>query len=247
MPWAAKLLNFGYNKEVLTMAVITISRDLGSGGFDIAQQVAKNLGYEFVDKSTADGIFRQYGLTKFDDLYNSALGILDLVNADNLLIVSMLNEILEAVARRGKIVILGRAGFAVLGGYADVLNVRIQAPFSERVKRVMAREGLTDPQSTEERVREDDNVHRKYVQMFYNKHWDEPSNFDLVIDTSSLSSDMAVNQIVEAARVLDQKTPGKDAVTTATIEVDPVLADAAAKVIAYPLPDLPAQTPSDEN
>jgi cytidylate kinase len=229
------------------MAVITISRELGSGGFEIARQVAKNLGYEFVDKSTADGIFRQYGLTKFDDLYNSTLGILDLVNADNLLIISMLNEILEAVARRGNIVILGRAGFAVLGDYADVLNVRIQAPFSERVKRVMAREGLTDPQATEERVREDDNVHRKYVEMFYNKHWDEPSNFDLVIDTGSLSSEMAVNQIVDTARALDKKIPEKDAVSIATIEVDPVLADAADKVIAYPLPDLPTQTRSGEN
>jgi cytidylate kinase len=144
-------------------------------------------------------------------------------------------------------VILGRAGFAVLGDYADVLNVRIQAPFSERVKRVMAREGLTDPQATEERVREDDNVHRKYVEMFYNKHWDEPSNFDLVIDTGSLSSEMAVNQIVDTARALDQKIPEKDAVSTATIEVDPVLADAADKVIAYPLPDLPTQTRSGEN
>ena len=190
-------------------------------------------------RRTTDGIFRQYGLTKFDDLYSSAPSILDLLNADNLLLVSMANEILEAVAQRGNVVILGRAGFAVLGDYADVLNVRIQAPFSERVQRVMAREGLTDLQAAEERVQEDDKVHRKYVQRFYNKQWDEPSNFDLVLDTGSLSSDMAVKQIVEAARALEQKAPGKDAVTTATIEVDPVLADAVAKVIAYPLPALP--------
>ena len=108
-----------------------------------------------------------------------------------------------------------------------MLNVRIQAPFSERVQRVMAREGLTDLQAAEERVSEDDNVHRLYVQRFYNKHWDEPSNFDLVLDTGSLSSDVAVQQIVEAARALEQKAPEKDAITTATIEVDPVLADAS--------------------
>jgi cytidylate kinase len=201
--------------------------------------VANSLGYEFVDKRTADGIFRQYGLTKFDDLYSSAPSFLDLINADNLLLVAMANEILEAVAKRGNVVILGRAGFAVLGGYADVLNVRIQAPFSERVQRVMAREGLTDLQAAEERVREDDNVHRKYVQRFYNKQWDDPSNFGLDLDTGSLSSDMAVQRIVEAARALEQKAPGKDAATTAKIEVDPVLADAVAKVIAYPLPALP--------
>ena len=221
------------------MAVITISRELGSGGSDIAQQVAKTLGYEFVDKRTADVIFRQYGLTKFDDLYSSAPSFLDLINADNLLLVSMSNEILEAVAKRGNVVILGRAGFAVLADYADVLHVRIQAPFSERVQRVMIREGLTDLQAAEDRVNEDDSMHRKYVQRFYNKQWDEPSNFGLVLDTSSLPTDAAVQQIVEAAKALEQQAPGTDAVTTAKIKVDPVLADAVAKVIADPLPALP--------
>jgi cytidylate kinase len=220
------------------MAVITISRELGSGGFDIALRVAKTLGYEFVDKRTADGIFRQYGLTKFDDLYSSAPGFLDLINADNLLLVSMANEILEAVAKRGNVVILGRAGFAVLAGYADVLHVRLQAPFSERVQRVMVRERLGDLQAAEERVREDDDMHRKYVHRFYNKQWDEPSNFALVLDTGSLSGDMAVQRIVEAAKALDQKAPGRDAVTTAKLKVDPVLVDAVAKVIADPLPGL---------
>lgn len=221
------------------MAVITISRELGSGGLDIAQQVAKTLGYEFADKRTADGIFRQYGLTKFDDLYSSVPNFLDLINADNLLLVSMANEILEAVAKRGNVVILGRAGFAVLADYADVLHVRIQAAFSERVQRVMVREGLTDLQAAEERVRADDSMHEKYVQRFYDKQWDAPSNFALALDTGSLSSDMAVQRIVEAVKELEQKAPGKDAVTTAKIEVDPVLADAAAKVMADPLPALP--------
>ena len=89
------------------MAVITISREFGSGGLDIGQRVAKRLGYDFVDKRMVDGVFRQYGLTKFDDLYTSAPGILDLINYDNLLMVSMLNEIIGAVAKRGNVVILG--------------------------------------------------------------------------------------------------------------------------------------------
>lgn len=69
--------------------------------------------------------------------------------------------------------------------------------------------------------------------------WRKPPNFDLVLDTGSLSSDMAVKKIVEAARALEQEAPDKDAATTAQIEVDPVLADAVAKVIAYPLTALP--------
>jgi cytidylate kinase len=217
------------------MAVITISRALGSGGHDIAQRVAKTLGYAFVDKRTTDDIFRQYGLTKFDALYESAPSFLDLINADNLLLVSMANEIVEAVAQRGNVVILGRAGFVVLRDLADVLHVFIQAPLSERARRVMASEGLPDLQAAEDRVSEDDHIHSTYVQRFYNKQWDEPSHFDLNLDTGSLSSDMAVQQIVEAANALEQKVQGADVVTTAKIKVDPVLADAVAKVMAAPL------------
>ncbi len=218
------------------MAVITVSRDLGSGGLDIASQVAKTLGDELVDKRTAETIFRQYGMTRFDEVYDSAPNLLDLVNANNLLIVSMLNEIVQAVAKRGNVVILGRAGFAVLAGYADVLHVRVQAPFDVRVQRVMDREGLSDRQAAEARVREDDEVHQKYVKFFYNKDWDAASNFDLVLDSSTLTTDAIVKQIVDAAKALDQQAPPKDAPTTASIEVDPVLADAVDKAIAYPLP-----------
>ena len=221
------------------MAVITISREFGSGGLDIGQRVAKRLGYDFVDKRMIDGVFRQYGLTKFDDLYTSAPGILDLINYDNLLMVSMLNEIIEAVAKRGNVVILGRGGFAVLHDYADVLNVRLQAPFSIRAQRIMAREGLPDVQAAEERVREDDMVHSKFVQMFYGQRWDDESQFGLIINTGSLAPELAANQIVEAVRALEQKGYPADATTTAKIKVDPVLVDAISKVIAYPLPELP--------
>jgi cytidylate kinase len=218
------------------MAVITISNELGSGGVDIGQRVAQSLGYVFVDKHASDRVFRQYGLTKFNQVYSTAPSILDLLNSDNLLIVSMLNEILEALAQHGNIVILGRAGFAVLGQYAGVLSVHIKAALPDRVQRVMAREGLTDAAAVEEQVRDDDNLHRKFVQRFYNRQWDDPAGFGLMLNTSALAADTVVKQIVDAARALEQQPLSKDAVTTATIKVDPVLADAVAEVLAYPTP-----------
>lgn len=221
------------------MAVITVSREMGSGGADIARQVAQTLGYDFVDKNTIDGIFRQYGLTNFDDLYTSTPGILDLLQQDNLLIISMLNETLEALARRGKVVILGRGGFAILGHLADVLDVRIEAPVAVRAQRVMARENLTSMAEAEARIAQDDHMRRRFVQMFYNRPWDDKSAFDLVLDTGSVSLETAVQQIIGAVRALEQKPFGSDAVTTVSLTVDPVLADAVAKVLAYPLAPLP--------
>jgi cytidylate kinase len=150
----------------------------------------------------------------------------------------MLNETMEALAQRGNVVILGRGGFASLSGYADVLNVRIQAPFAARVQRVMAQGNLTNQAQAEEQVREDDKARQKFIQMFYNKQWDAETHFNLVIDTATVTIDMAVNWIIEAAEGLAQKEFGSEAKTTQKVDVDPVLLDAIEEAIQNPLPTM---------
>lgn len=220
------------------MTTITISREFGSGGAEIARQVAHRLGYDLVDKRTIEGIFRQYGLTKFNDLYTSAPSFWDLTSATNLLIVSMLNETMEALAQRGNVVILGRGGFASLSDYADVLNVRIRASFAARVQQALARGKLADRAQAEEEVREDDRARQKFIQMFYNKQWDTETHFNLVIDTTTVTTEMAVKWIIEAAEGLAQKEFGPEAKTTQTVDVDPVLLDAIVEAIQHPLPTM---------
>lgn len=221
------------------MAVITISRELGSEGKAIGQRVADELNYRLVDRSTMEGVFRQYGLTKFDDLTTSVPNLWDIINADNLLIVAMLNEIVEALATIGNVVILGRGGFAVLNEYEDVLTVRVQAPLPVRAQRIMDRRKLATLHEAEEIIKQDDMTRGKFVQMFYAKRWDQETHFDLVVDTGTLSSDMAVNWIIEAARSLEEKGFAKDAITTSKIEVDSVLMDAVTEAMEHPLPPLP--------
>src|SRR4051812_47192771 len=184
------------------MKTIAISRLIGSEAVTIARRVTEASEYTLVNKSVLEGIFRQYGLTKFDELYTSPPNIWDLANAKNLFIVSMLNDTMEALAHRGDMLILGRGGNAALSKYADVLNVRLQAPFSVRVERVMARENLPNRLRAEQRVKADDTARQKFVSMFYNQAWDNESNFDLVIDTNTISTEMATGWIIEAASAL---------------------------------------------
>jgi cytidylate kinase len=220
------------------MTTVTISREFGSEGAKIAKQVAEILDYSLVDKRILEGVFRRYGLTKFGDLYESTPSFWDLANANNLLIVSMLNETMEALAHRGRMVILGRGGFASLNEYVDVLNVRIQAPFPDRVERVMAREKISDRRQAEERVRKDDKARQRFIKMFYNKEWDVETYFNLVIDTSTVSTEMAVEWIIDAARALEQKQFARDALMAQQAEVDSVLLDAIEEAFQNPLPPL---------
>jgi cytidylate kinase len=214
------------------MGVITVSSEPGSGGVEIAGGVAKLLGIEVVDELVCDRILRQYGLTKFKELYESAPSLLDLVRFENLTIISMYNEILEALARRGEVVILSRVGFAVLGAYADALSVHVVAPVARRVQLIMASERITDTAAAEERLREDDSAHRKFVQRFYNRHSDEPAGYGLTIDTGSTSVVDAVRQVAEAASTAARQAALPGAVTTGSLEIDPVLASAVEEVLA---------------
>lgn len=204
------------------MAVITISRELGSGGTDISKQVAQALSYKLVDKEFIEAILRQYGMTEFEKLYQSTASIWARYDSANMQLVKMLNKTILAIAQRDRAVILGRGGFAILHEYANVLNVRIQAPLADRVQFVMQNESMQDYHAAEEYVKENDRVRDTFVQAFYGIKWENARYFNLVIDTSQIPRATAVNWIIEAAHSIDQLriTAGKN---TREIEVDVVL------------------------
>jgi cytidylate kinase len=214
------------------MRTISISRLIGSDAGEIARRVAEQLQYDLVDKQVLDGVFRLYGLTKFGNLYTSPPNFWELANARNLLIVSMLNDTMEALAHRGRAVILGRGGFASLNKYADVLHVRLQAPFPIRVERVMARESLSDRSQAEELVEAEDKARQKFVASFYHKNWDAGSDFDLVIDTSLIPIPTATDWIVQALRGLEQRKTSAKAIEARQAKVEPALLDAIDKALA---------------
>lgn len=205
------------------MNTIAISRLVGSDAGKIAKQVAASLGYDLVDKSILQGTLQQYGLTRFGELYTSPPNLWDLANSKNLEIVSMLNDTMQALAYRGRTVILARGGYVTLGKYADVLNVRLHAPFDVRVDRVMAREGFMNRSEAETRVAADDKARVKFVERFYGQKWHDESDFDLVLNTDLITPQTAETWITEALRMLEEKTPRADAQLGKKIKVDPLL------------------------
>lgn len=93
----------------------------------------------------------------------------------------------------------------------------------------MQREKVTRDEA-EAIVKRGDEVRATFVKSFYNIQWDFCNTFDLLIDTSKVPPEMAVNWLVNAARELEGKGRGKDP-TTASIQVDPVLAAAVSKAL----------------
>ena len=97
--------------------------------------------------------------------------------------------------------ILGRSGFEVLRGYADVFHVRVQAPFSIRVGRVMEQQNLTFEEA-EEMVKSKEKVRLAFVDEFYNVPGDRSRPFDLIVNTEKVSPNLATSWVIRRSERL---------------------------------------------
>lgn len=210
------------------MAVITISREFGSGGADIAHQVAKALGYHHAGQELIGKVLAQYGIVEFDQEYDATLSFWERFDARRAerreVMQDMLHRVVLALAQHGNVVIVGRGSFAALADFADVLNVRIQAPLAQRARRVMAQKGLATVEEATAAVQEADKVRTAFIESVYSVRWDDARAFDLVIDTSKVAAQLACAWLVEAAQALRQRPQG-DQPSAVAIAVDSVLAE----------------------
>lgn len=211
-------------KGVDAMRVVTISREFGSGGDLLAEQVAAALGYHLVDKAFISAVLNQYGLVEFDSEYEKRPGIWERLSVDHAerrdVMARMLDRVVRSVARHGDVVILGRSSYAILADLADVLHIRLQAPLHERAKRIAAQQNL-NPDAATTLVLENDRVRTAFVESFYRVPWSAASAFDLAINSAVVPIDTATSWVVELARSVESK-PGA-ARTSLQLEEDQVM------------------------
>jgi cytidylate kinase len=139
----------------------------------------------------------------------------------------MLSRVTRAIARHGNSMILGRGSFAVLYGFADVLNVRIKAPFEFRVNRMMVENAVTEHSQAEAMVHEGDKVRSTFVHSMYGVHWDALASFDIVADIGKIAPDAAAAFIIAAARALEKHIP--EGPRASDIAADRILDETVAK------------------
>lgn len=125
------------------MAVLTISRQEGSLGDEIAEGLSNRLSYSLIDKhkihDMAMGFKGDYS-TEMDVLTNeSKPGFFDFLFHQRSVYGHMIASMIYDSAGKDKHIIVGRGGQFLLHGKAHVINARFVAPFDLRVERVMAR------------------------------------------------------------------------------------------------------------
>lgn len=183
------------------MAAITISRELGSLGTLIAEEVGRRLGFAVVQREVINRAAQKAGvpemaLVVIDDL--GLLGVRPSRQAQRAYL-GAVAHVMHELAEQGNVVIVGRAGQVILAGRPDVLHVRVCAPIAVRAERIARRHGVSLEQARAQ-VEASDAARRAYLRRYYHVRWDDPYLYHLIINTAGLSVSEAAELICVALR-----------------------------------------------
>ena len=208
------------------MAVITMSRELGSNGDRIADLLCEELGYCRVDKAMLTQIAQEAGVDtdaileveqsfrkrarlvsdEMTSLYRKQSSAFEKARpVDDVTYAQVVKETLEDFARAGDALIIGRGGQMVLRNWPNTLHVRLFASLDVRIKRLMDQENIPESEARR-RIAISDEKRREYIRRMHNNaDWRNLKYYDLAIDTSRLSPEVAVQMIIAAARAIDER------------------------------------------
>jgi len=183
------------------MAIITISREFGSIGKEIGQMLAANLGYEYIDrekimqdvKTIGGNQWEKLG-EEFDEHYPN---FLERYGWSFRGFVSLEQSIFLDYALKDKVVLLGRGGNLLLKGIPYVLRVRVVMAKEARIERIMKDQDIS--RDTASWLAEKADLERaRSVHFIYGKDWDDPTEYDLILDLDSQKPEEVIKIIVTA-------------------------------------------------
>lgn len=183
------------------MTIITLSRELGSGGDDVAILVAERLGLRRVGREIINRAAQAAGAGEAALAEIDELGLLRVKPspAAMKLYREKVHAIIEEQAREGNVLLVGRGAQVVLAKRRDVLHVRIFAPWDLRCANVQARCGVP-LEAAAARVDASDRARAMFHKRTYGVKWDAPGLYDVVLNMAHLSVPTAAAILFAAAR-----------------------------------------------
>lgn len=191
-----------------TNTVITISRQYGSGGREIAKRLAESLNIPFYDNEIIQQAAKKSGFSKemFEQaelkptgsfLYtmsmfsSNAVGF-ELPLADKIFLVQ--SDIIKSVAAQGACVIVGRCADYVLRDKPNHVNIFIHSALSNRIERATRLYDLPEEKAKETIVK-NDKRRATYYNYYTTLKWGKAENYDLCINSGTVGIDKTVEAI----------------------------------------------------
>ena len=197
--------------------VITINREVGTGGRTVGRKLAEKLGVKYCDKAVIDGLTQKFGLSPerieeikaqkkswwndINNYYQTLVGSASMpmeaeVKLDNASMFETEKQILQNLAAHESCVVAGRTGFMVFREWPNHLSVFIQASMAYRIQRVMRRQKVSE-QEARDIIAKMDATREAYIKKYEDTSRYDTRNYQLVISMDDLSEDDAAEIILD--------------------------------------------------
>jgi cytidylate kinase len=186
--------------------IITIGREHGSNGHDIARELAQQLGYTCYDKEIVDHAAENSGFSKeiFDSYDEKKVSTYVVPSPHyvgmgegfrlNMQIASAQFDTIRMLADKGNCIFVGRCADYVLRNRKDLVSVFVMANKDFRVKTLMERKGI-DADQARKLMRQVDKDRSSYYKYYTDQIWGEAENYELCIDSSKIGVEGTVEVI----------------------------------------------------
>ena len=203
------------------MPIVTVSRQYGSGGSEVAERVANALGWKLYDNAVVEEVAARLRLTPAEVSAREervpslvermasamALGVPEVMpvvgdmaavpSEERMVMVT--RRVIEDAVEAGPAVLVGRGAQCMLARRSDALHVYCYAPEEDLIRYVI--ENLDIPPAEAPKKVADMNHQREaYVRLHWKRNWRDVANYDLCVNTASLGVEGAARLVTEVAR-----------------------------------------------
>ncbi|MGH7606769.1 MAG: AAA family ATPase [Gemmatimonadales bacterium] len=199
--------------------LVTITRQYGSGGSEIARLAAERLGWTLIDNEFVDQVARLAGVTAEEvarreerapgllerlartlavaspEMFITTAGAPPTVEADEVTLVRMTERVIAEAAREGRAVLVGRGAQALLAARGNALHVYVVASKPWRKQLAVERLGV-DPAKVDNVLADTDGQRDRYVKTHYGRERQDVAAYDLVLNAERLGFEGAAALIV---------------------------------------------------
>ena len=202
--------------------IITISRQIGSGGTYIAYLAAKELEFKYLDREILRQAANKLGiepsmLEQYDGRSASLMENIiqsfcfstpDMPNLPplgrpvyNKDLFALESKIMKDVVNQCSAVIVGRGGFYILKDRPNAIHIFIHAPLDYRIERIMKEQKIADRRKAQKMIEESDHERTKFIRDMVSTDWCDARNYHLCINSSVVGFPACVEMITELVHI----------------------------------------------
>ena len=203
------------------MPIVTVSRQYGSGGSEVAERVARALGWTLYDNAVVEEVASRLRMTPAEVSAREervpslvermatamALGAPEMMpmvgdiaaQPSEERMVMMTRRVIEDAVQAGPAVLVGRGAQCMLAARSDALHVYCYAPFEELVRYAVEVMGVPFSDAPKQ-VSDMNHQREEYVKRYFKRDWRDLANYDLCVNTARLGLDGSAELVTRLAR-----------------------------------------------